>query len=93
LRIAAELGDAWAPIVFDVPEFQAQLAQLSKLCEEAGRPVIGVTAFTWTVDERLLAACAELGATRCVVRAPVQDLTSLQSFLDHYLQVADRVAR
>jgi alkanesulfonate monooxygenase SsuD/methylene tetrahydromethanopterin reductase-like flavin-dependent oxidoreductase (luciferase family) len=93
LRIAAELGDAWAPIVFEVPEFQTQLAQLSKLCEEAGRPVIEVTTFIWTVDEQLLAACAESGATRCVVWAPVQELASLRSFLDHYLQVADRVVR
>jgi probable F420-dependent oxidoreductase len=93
LRIAAELGDIWAPIVFDVPEFQSQLAQLRELCGEAGREPIEVTAFTWSAEEHLLAACAEHGAARCVVWAPVQDLTSLRSFLDHYLQVADRVAR
>jgi probable F420-dependent oxidoreductase len=92
LRIAAELGDEWAPIVEDVPEFQAQLAQLRKLCEEADREAIEVTAFTWSADEQLLAGCAELGASRCVVWAPVEDRASLQSFLDHYLQVADRVA-
>jgi probable F420-dependent oxidoreductase len=92
LRIAAELGDEWAPIVEDVPGFQAQLAQLRKLCEEAGRQAIEVTAFTWSADEQLLAGCAELGASRCVVWAPVEDRASLQSFLDHYLQVADRVA-
>jgi probable F420-dependent oxidoreductase len=93
LRIAAELGDAWAPIVEDIPEFQAQLAQFRKLCAEAGRQAIEVTAFTWSADEQLLAGCSEPGAARCVVWAPVQDLASLQSFLDHYLQVADRVAR
>ena len=93
LRIAAEQGDAWAPIVFDVPEFQSQLAQLERLCEDAGRPAIEVTAFTWSADEQLLAGCAELGASRCVVWAPVQDLSTLQSFLDHYLQIVDRVAR
>ena len=57
-----------------------------------GGPAIDVTAFTWEADERLLAGCAELGASRCVVWAPVQDLTSLQSFLDRYLQVAGEVA-
>jgi probable F420-dependent oxidoreductase len=93
LCIAAELGDAWAPIVFDVPKFQGQLVQLKKLCEETGRPVSEVTAFIWSADEQLLAGCAELGASRCVVWAPVQDLATLRSFLDHYLQVADRVAR
>jgi probable F420-dependent oxidoreductase len=35
LRMAAEQGDAWAPIVADVPEFQAQLTQLKRQCEEA----------------------------------------------------------
>jgi len=93
LRIAAELGDAWAPVVFDIHKFQTQLAQLTELCEDAGRSPIEVTAFTWSADEQLLAGCAEFGAARCVVWAPVQDLTSLRSFLDHYLQVADRVAR
>ena len=93
LRMAAEQGDAWAPIVADVPGFQAQLTQLKRQCEEAGRSAIEVTAFTWAADEQLLAGCAELGASRCVVWAPVRELTSLQSFLDHYLQVADRVAR
>jgi probable F420-dependent oxidoreductase len=92
LQMAAEQGNAWAPVVEDVPEFRIQLTQLKRLCEEAGRPAIDVTAFTWKADERLLAGCAELGAARCVVWAPVQDLTSLQSFLDRYLQVADRVA-
>ena len=47
----------------------------------------------WQPDERLLARCAELGVTRCAVWAPVQDLASLRSFLDRYLQVADRVVR
>jgi len=50
LRIAAELGDIWAPIVFDVPEFQSQLAQLRELCGEAGREPIEVTAFTCVGD-------------------------------------------
>jgi hypothetical protein len=52
-----------------------------------------VTAVVWELDERLLARCAELGVTRCAVVAPTQDLATLQSFLDRYLQVANRVVR
>jgi alkanesulfonate monooxygenase SsuD/methylene tetrahydromethanopterin reductase-like flavin-dependent oxidoreductase (luciferase family) len=75
LQMAAEQGNAWAPVVEDVPEFRIQLTQLKRLCEESGRPAIDVTAFTWKADERLLAGCAELGAARCVVWAPGQRMT------------------
>ena len=93
LRVAAECGDGWMPIVIDAVEFETQLTELRRLCEEAGRPAMEVTAVVWEPDERLLARCAELGVTRCVVWAPIQDLATLQSFLDRYLQIANRVVR
>jgi probable F420-dependent oxidoreductase len=92
LRAAAEYGDGWMPIVEETAEFETQLAELHRLCEEAGRPDMEVTAFMWEPDEQLLARCAELGVTRCVVWAPIQDLAALQSFLDSYAQTADRIA-
>jgi nucleotidyltransferase/DNA polymerase involved in DNA repair len=52
-----------------------------------------VTAAVWGLGERLLARCAELGIYRCAVVAPTRDMGALQSFLDRYRQVADRVCR
>jgi alkanesulfonate monooxygenase SsuD/methylene tetrahydromethanopterin reductase-like flavin-dependent oxidoreductase (luciferase family) len=91
LRVAAECGDGWMPVVVEAAGFEAQLTQLHRLCEEAGRPDLEVTAAVWELDERLLARCAELGVYRCAVVAPTQDMAALQSFLERYLQVADRV--
>jgi probable F420-dependent oxidoreductase len=93
LRGAAEYGDGWAPIIGDQAEFRAQRALLQRLCAEAGRDALDVTAFLFELDEQLLACCAELGVTRCAVVAPTRDLTALQSFLDRYLAVAERVCR
>ena len=93
LRVAAECGDGWMPVVIDAVEFETQLTELRRLCKEAGRPAMEVTAVVWELDERLLARCAELGVTRCAVVAPTKDLATLQSFLDRYLQVANRVVR
>jgi probable F420-dependent oxidoreductase len=93
LRGAVEYGDGWAPIIGDQAEFRAQRTQLQRLCAEAGRDDLDVTAFLFELDEQLLAFCAELGVARCAVVAPTRDLTTLQSFLDRYLAVAERVCR
>jgi len=100
LRIVAELGDGWMPVVDDVTEFEKQLSQLRRLYEQAGRgPGIEVTAIlvppdevdlgTWEPDQQLLERCAELGVIRCATWAPVQDLAVLQAFLERYLQITD----
>jgi alkanesulfonate monooxygenase SsuD/methylene tetrahydromethanopterin reductase-like flavin-dependent oxidoreductase (luciferase family) len=93
LRAAAECGDGWMPIVAEAAGFEAELTQLHRLREEAGKPELQVTAAVWELDERLLARCAELGVYCCAVVAPTQDMAALQAFLDRYLQVADRVCR
>ncbi|HMD91425.1 MAG TPA: LLM class F420-dependent oxidoreductase [Trebonia sp.] len=93
LRAAAEYGDGWMPIVEEAAEFETQLAGLHRLCEEASRPDMEVTAFAWEPDEQLLARCAELGVSRCIVWAPIQDLAALLAFLDSYARIADRAAR
>ncbi len=79
------------PIVDEVDEFEANLAQLRRLREEAGTPDIEVTVCAWEADEQLLARCAELGAARCAVVAPAHDLAALRSFLDSYSRTANRV--
>jgi probable F420-dependent oxidoreductase len=92
LRIAAEHGDGWMPIVDDVTEFETKLTRLQHLRKQAGRPEIDVTAVIWEPGpgEQLLAGCAELGVSRCVMVAPIEDLSVLQAFLDRYLQAAAR---
>jgi probable F420-dependent oxidoreductase len=91
LQVAAECADGWMPVVEEVDEFETDLAQLRRLREEAGKPDIEVTVCAWEADERLLARCAELGATRCAVVAPAHDLATFQAFLDSYTRIANRV--
>lgn len=93
LRAAAEYGDVWMPIIEEVAEFEAQLTDVRRLCEEAGRPGLEVTAFAWEPEERLMARCAELGLNRFTTWAPIQDLAALSSFLDSYARIAEQVAR
>lgn len=92
LRIAAEHGDAWMPIVDDTTEFETQFAQLRDFCKEAGRADIEVTAIMWEpeANDQLLTRCAELGVSRCVMPAPADDLAGLEAYLDRFLQVAER---
>jgi probable F420-dependent oxidoreductase len=92
LRAAADYGDGWMPEVEDLAEFEAQLAEVRRLCAEAGRPGLEVTAFAWEPDEGLMARCAELGVSRFAVWAPVQDLGALSSFVDRYARMAEHVA-
>jgi alkanesulfonate monooxygenase SsuD/methylene tetrahydromethanopterin reductase-like flavin-dependent oxidoreductase (luciferase family) len=89
---AAEYGDVWMPEVEDLAEFEAQVTEVRRLCAEAGRPGLEVTAFAWEPDERLMARCAELGVSRFAVWAPIQELDALSSFLDGYAGIADLVA-
>jgi len=91
LQVAAECADGWMPIVYEGDEFEANLALLRRLREEAGKPDIEVMVSAWEADEQLLARCAELGATRCAVVAPAHDRAALQAFLDSYSRIANRI--
>jgi probable F420-dependent oxidoreductase len=94
LRIAAEHGDEWMPIVDDTGEFEQRLRQIRQVCEQAGRPQIEVTAVVYTWDpetsEDLLPRLAELGVHRCVLPAPTDNLASLETFIERYSQAAER---
>jgi hypothetical protein len=78
------------PVVWDAPVFEAQLTELHRLCEAAGRPDIEITACLWELDERLMARCAELGVARLVLYAPAEEHSALRFFLDQYLDIAQR---
>jgi probable F420-dependent oxidoreductase len=93
LRAAAEYGDGWMPEIEEPADFEAQLAEVRRLCAEAGRPALEVTAFAREPDERLLARCAELGVRRFTVWAPIQDLDALAAFLDGFTRMAERTVR
>jgi len=88
--MAAEHGDGWMPIVEDVTEFETQLTQLQRLCEQTEQREIEVTAVMFPEpNEHLLGRCAELGVRRCVMAAPFDDLSVLQAFLERYLHAAE----
>lgn len=93
LRAAAEYGDGWMPVVVEAAGFERQLAEVHRLCAEAGRAAIEVTACAWEPDEQLLRRCAQLGVSRCAVVAPTRDMAALQAFLERYLHAADRACR
>jgi probable F420-dependent oxidoreductase len=93
LRAAAEYGDGWMPEIEDLAEFEAQLTEVRRLCAEAGRPGLEVTAFAWEPEEGLMARCAELGVSRFTTWAPIHDLDTLSSFLDSYARITEQVAR
>jgi alkanesulfonate monooxygenase SsuD/methylene tetrahydromethanopterin reductase-like flavin-dependent oxidoreductase (luciferase family) len=93
LRLSAEQGDGWMPVVGELPEFQAQLSRLQDLRERYGGADFEVTAI---LEESAphrgrLARCAELGVRRCVMVAPIENLSVLEAFLERYLQAAERV--
>jgi probable F420-dependent oxidoreductase len=92
LAAAAEYGDGWMPEVTDTGSFKAKLGELRELFEKQGRPEPQVTGVLFEADEELLASCAELGVTRCIVLAPSRDLALLRSFLDNCSQLAAAVA-
>lgn len=92
LRAAAAYGDGWMPIIDDTATFQRQLAEIQRLCEDAGRPPVEVTACSWILDDGLMAGCAAVGVNRFVVIRPeVGDAAALQSFLDEYADVGRRI--
>ena len=58
------------PVVGDALQFETRLTQLRLLCEEAGRPDIGIHACTWEIDEKLNGALRRArSGTPCPLRA------------------------
>ena len=91
LRLAANHGDAWAPVVAEVAEFRREFERWRGLCDDAGAAGREVTAFVLELDDALLAALAELAVARAVVLAPVDDPATLRRFLADTVALADRV--
>ena len=85
LRLAALHGDAWAPVVDDLTEFEHGLAQWRRLRVNAGLEPADVTVFTFDLDEERLARFAELGVSRIVVQVPIDDADGLRRRLGDLL--------
>lgn len=92
LRAAAEYGDGWIPTVDDMAAFEEQLAELHRLCDEAGRPHVPATACLWVFDERHLVRCAELGVDRvaAVATPDVNDMAALRNLVDDSAELGRR---
>jgi probable F420-dependent oxidoreductase len=85
-----EYGDGWMPIVYEELDLGAQMQELERLCQAAGRPTAPVTAVLWEIDEPLMERCAELGIDRCVVVLHAEDRDGIPVFLEHYSRLVDR---
>jgi probable F420-dependent oxidoreductase len=82
LRLAALHGDAWAPVVDELAEFERGLAEWRRLRADAGLAPGDVTVFGFNLDGERLARFAELGVSRIVVQVPVDDAHELRRRLD-----------
>ena len=71
MRLAAVLGDAWAPVVDDPAEFGPRLARFAAERESLGLPSAGVSVFVEALEPDHLAAYERLGVGRLVVNVPL----------------------
>lgn len=90
---AVEYGDEWMPVVSLSLDLEAQMTQLQRVCREAGRHSVPVTAFLWQIDEPLIERCAELGVGRCVVYLYPERMSVVQPFLERLTRIAGRFTR
>ena len=85
-----EYADGWMPIVYEGLDFGAQMQELERLCQAAGRPTAPVTAGIWEIDEPLMERCAELGVDRCIVVFHAEDKDRFPAFLERYSRLVAR---
>ncbi len=77
------------PVVSAEYPLRVRLSELDRLCAEAGRDRVPVTAAIFGIDEQLIEQCAQLGVSRCVIAPPVgDDLAGLQPFVDRCSRIA-----
>jgi probable F420-dependent oxidoreductase len=89
LQRVVDCGDGWMPVVSAEYPLQARLTELDRLCAEAGRDRVPVTAAIFGIDEQLIEQCAQLGVARCVIAPPVgDDMAGLQPFVDRCSRIA-----
>ena len=77
-------------LVYEELDFGAQMQELERLCQAAGRPTAPVTAGLWEIDEPLMERCAELGVDRCLVVFHAEDKDSFPAFSERYSRLVDR---
>jgi len=81
LRLAAEHGDGWMPVVESREEFDLSIASFASVCHELGRSLPPITVCTMDVDEATLSHYADEGVTRCVLWVQTDDAEELRARL------------
>ena len=85
-----EYADGWMPVVYPELDFAAQMGDLARRCQDAGRPAAPVTTALWEIDEPLMERCADLGVDRCLIVFHSEDQDDFPAFLDRYSALVDR---
>jgi probable F420-dependent oxidoreductase len=91
LRLAAEHGDGWMPVVETLEEFNQAFASLTRVCEELSRAVPQVSVCTMDVDEETLTNYAEMGVARCVLWVHTDNAGDLRARLDQCAALMESV--
>jgi probable F420-dependent oxidoreductase len=85
-----DYADGWMPIVYHGLDLRAQMQELERRCQAAGRPAAPVTAGLMEIDELLIEHCDDLGVDRCVVVVHAEDKDNFEPFLKRYSALARR---
>lgn len=92
LAHAVEYGDEWFPTLNSRLDLERDMAELARLCEAAGRPMLPVTVFTWEPDLVALERAAEQGVSRALIYVYPKDRRDLDDALDQLVRLAARFA-
>jgi probable F420-dependent oxidoreductase len=89
-RRVAEYGDEWMAVVTpsSIGDLGGHIAELHRLCAEAGRKQLPVSAFIWEIDEALIERCAELGLSRCIFSMIPKSMQTVDPFLERLSRLA-----
>jgi probable F420-dependent oxidoreductase len=82
LRLAAEHGDGWMPVVETLDEFDQAFASFIRVCDELGRAVPQISVCTMDANEETLVRYADLGVERCVLWVQTDNAGDLRARLD-----------
>jgi len=92
LRQAVEYGDEWFPILNSRLDLDRDVAELGRLCEAAGRPLLPITVFAWEADEAALECAARHGVSRALVYVYPKGRRDLDEALAVLVRLAARFA-
>jgi probable F420-dependent oxidoreductase len=93
--LVIKYADGWLPLAIAHPgKLREKLAQLRQMAEKAGRDpdTLDITVmYLEQVTAEMLAEFADAGATRVVVRPPVDDLERYTTFISRYATLLEPV--